>query len=116
MPTTIPGFLCSLGLKLRFTQLHCFMPFIFIFALKIFMLCVCMGMCVYVCVCARTHMHMGVGTHRDQESLWDTLELQVTVSCLNGCWELIFGPVIAANALNHSVPVQSTAIFVCAFL
>lgn len=65
---------------------------------------------VYLCVCARAYMHkyayMGVGTHRDQESLWDTLELWVIVSCLNGHWELTFGPVKAANVLNHSVPRQ----------
>lgn len=37
-------------------------------------------------------VNMSVGAHRDQEGLWDPLELQVIIRCLNGCWELNVDP------------------------
>lgn len=47
---------------------------------------------------------MWVLADRDQESLWDTLELRVIASCLN--WELTFGPVKSTKVFKHSVPSQ----------
>lgn len=98
------------GVKLGSTHLHgkCFIascPLLLILHLKklfYFNLWVCMC----ICVCAIVHMHTGVGTRRDQESVWDTLELRVIVSCLNGHWELTFDPVKSTNVLKHSVPSQ----------
>lgn len=36
--------------------------------------------------------HMCAGTCRNQKKVWDLLELEVTVSCSDGCWELNTGP------------------------
>lgn len=35
--------------------------------------------------------HMCAGTCRGQKKVWDLLELEVTVNCSDGCWELNTG-------------------------
>lgn len=47
--------------------------------------------------------HMCAGTCRGQKKVWDLLELEVTVNCSDGCWELNTGPPKhgGTQALSH---------------
>lgn len=62
-------------------------------------------MFLFLCICNAGVwvFHMCAGTCRGQKKAWDLLELEVTVSCSDGYWELNTGPPKSSipQALSH---------------
>lgn len=107
-------FLCPLGFKLRLTHLQAITasyPLLLGLHLrKIFFIFSYGYEYVFVCLCTRTCTcpQSCVAAHRDQESLWDPLGLQVILRCMKAeRWS--YGR--AVSALLHCAPLQPSSPF-----
>lgn len=69
-----------------------------------------MYVCTNICVCAHVHVHKCRGPMRSDKgvgSLGAEMELQVTVSCLCGCWELKVDPLNSDKSSPPPSPLSS---------